>query len=83
MCKALHDEDLLRASLVRQATDLRIVLRVVRTVLRCFYRQLRAKAGVFVEALIAGGILLVCCLTCFCHSSLQMMMHGAMRQEAG
>jgi len=39
------------------------VLRVVRTVLRCFYRQLRAKAGVFVEALIAGAILLVCCVT--------------------
>jgi hypothetical protein len=48
---------------LRQATDLRVVLRVVRTVLRCFYRQLRAKAGVFVEALIAGGILLVCCVT--------------------
>ena len=40
---------------VRQVSDLRIVLKVVRTVLRCFYRQLRAKAGVFVEGLIAGA----------------------------
>lgn len=38
-----------------QVSDLRIVLKVVRTVLRCFHRQLRAKAGVFVEGLIAGA----------------------------
>ncbi|KAK9834027.1 hypothetical protein WJX81_004391 [Elliptochloris bilobata] len=37
-----------------QVSDLRIVLKVVRTVLCCFHRQLRAKAGVFVEGLIAG-----------------------------
>ena len=37
-----------------QASDLRIVLRVVRTVLRSFYRQLRSKSGVFVETLLAG-----------------------------
>ncbi len=40
-----------------QVSDLRVVLRVVRTVLRCFHRQLRAKAGVFVEGLLAGNSL--------------------------
>ena len=40
---------------LRQVSDLRIVLKVVRTVLRCFHRQLRAKAGVFVEGLISGA----------------------------
>jgi hypothetical protein len=60
----MPDENLVQVSPLRQATDLRVVLRVVRTVLRCFYRQLRAKAGVFVEALIAGDVLLVCCTTC-------------------
>ncbi|KAK9811035.1 hypothetical protein WJX73_008056 [Symbiochloris irregularis] len=38
-----------------QATDLRITLRIVRTVLSKFYRQLRAKCGVFVETLLAGA----------------------------
>lgn len=38
-----------------QATDLRITLRVVRTVLSKFYRQLRSKCGVFIETLLAGG----------------------------
>jgi hypothetical protein len=37
-----------------QASDLRCVLRCVRTVLHCFYRQLRSKCGVFVETLLAG-----------------------------
>lgn len=45
-----------------QVSDLRIVLKVVRTVLRCFHRQLRAKAGVFVEGLIAGAPRSACCL---------------------
>ena len=45
-----------------QVSDLRIVLKVVRTVLRCFHRQLRAKAGVFVEGLIAGTPRSACCL---------------------
>ena len=39
-----------------QATDLRITLRVVRTVLSKFYRQLRAKCGVFIETLLAGTV---------------------------
>lgn len=38
-----------------QATDLRITLRVVRTVLSRFHRQLRSKCGVFIEALLAGA----------------------------
>ena len=38
-----------------QALSLRVVLRVVRTVLRSFYRQLRSKPGVFVETLLAGA----------------------------
>lgn len=42
-----------------QQTELKVVLRVMRTVLRNFYRQLRTKCGVFIEALLAGG---VCCL---------------------
>lgn len=37
-----------------QQADLKIVLRVVRTVLRHFYRQLKTKCGVFIEALLAG-----------------------------
>ncbi|KAK9810126.1 hypothetical protein WJX72_005196 [[Myrmecia] bisecta] len=37
-----------------QSTDLKIVLRVVRTVMRHFYRQLRSKCGVFVETLLGG-----------------------------
>ena len=37
-----------------QASDLRCVLRCVRTVLHSFYRQLRSKCGVFVETLLAG-----------------------------
>ncbi len=37
-----------------QAADLKIVLRVVRTVLRHFYRQLKTKCGVFIETLLAG-----------------------------
>ena len=37
-----------------QASDLRVVLRVVRTLLRAFHRQLRSKSGVFVETLLAG-----------------------------
>lgn len=37
-----------------QASDLRVVLRTVRTVLHHFYRQLRSKCGVFIETLLAG-----------------------------
>ncbi len=37
-----------------QSADLKIVLRVVRTVLRHFYRQLKTKCGVFIETLLAG-----------------------------
>eukprot|EP00884_Botryococcus_braunii_P011071 jgi/Botrbrau1/19966/Bobra.0059s0082.1 len=37
-----------------QAADLRPVLRVVRTVLRNFHRQLRLKCGVFIECLLTG-----------------------------
>ena len=48
-----------------QVSDLRIVLKVVRTVLRCFHRQLRAKAGVFVEGLIAGAPRSAGCLKCW------------------
>ena len=39
-----------------QASDLRCVLRCVRTVLTAFHRQLRSKCGVFVETLLAGGV---------------------------
>ena len=39
-----------------QATDLRITLRVVRTVLSKFHRQLRSKCGVFIETLLAGAL---------------------------
>lgn len=39
-----------------QASDLRVVLRTVRTVLHHFYRQLRSKCGVFVETLLAGAL---------------------------
>lgn len=38
-----------------QQADLKIVLKVVKTVLRNFYRQLRSKCGVFVETLLAGA----------------------------
>ena len=38
-----------------QASDLRCVLRCVRTVLTSFHAQLRSKCGVFVETLLAGG----------------------------
>lgn len=41
-----------------QASDLRVVLRTVRTVLHHFYRQLRSKCGVFVETLLAGETIL-------------------------
>ena len=37
-----------------QQADLKVVLRVVRTALRHFYRQLKTKCGVFIEALLAG-----------------------------
>ncbi len=37
-----------------QASDLRVVLRTVRTVLHHFYRQLRSKCGVFIDTLLAG-----------------------------
>ena len=37
-----------------QNAELKVVLRVVRTVLRHFYRQLRSKCGVFIETLLAG-----------------------------
>lgn len=37
-----------------QQADLKVVLRVVKTVLRKFYRQLRTKCGVFIETLLAG-----------------------------
>lgn len=40
-----------------QSADLKIVLRVVRTVLRHFYRQLKTKCGVFIETLLAGRLL--------------------------
>ena len=43
-----------------QQTELKVVLRVMRTVLRNFYRQLRTKCGVFIEALLAGGIRCLC-----------------------
>ncbi|DBA68408.1 TPA: hypothetical protein ACH3X2_013711 [Trebouxia sp. C0005] len=39
-----------------QSADLKIVLRVVRTVLRHFYRQLKTKCGVFIETLLAGTL---------------------------
>ena len=37
-----------------QQADLKIVLRVVRTVLGHFYRQLKTKCGVFIETLLGG-----------------------------
>ena len=37
-----------------QSADLKIVLRVVRTILTHFYRQLKTKCGVFVENLLGG-----------------------------
>ena len=37
-----------------QQADLKIVLRVVRTVLGHFYRQLKSKCGVFIETLLGG-----------------------------
>ena len=50
-----------------QQADLKIVLRVVRTVLGHFYRQLKTKCGVFIETLLGGmrhhlflGLLNVC-----------------------
>ena len=41
-----------------QASDLRVTLRTVRTLLQQFYRQLRSKCGVFIETLLAGDALL-------------------------
>ena len=46
--------------MARQQAELKVVLRVMRTVLRNFYRQLRTKCGVFIEALLAGGISYPC-----------------------
>ena len=43
-----------------QQAELKVVLRVMRTVLRNFYRQLRTKCGVFIEALLAGGMRGLC-----------------------
>lgn len=40
-----------------QETDLRVVLRLVRTIVWHFHSQLRSKCGVFIEALLSGGIL--------------------------
>ena len=37
-----------------QSSELKVMLRVVRTVLRQFHVQLKAKCGAFVEALLAG-----------------------------
>ena len=37
-----------------QESDLRVVLRVVKTVLWQFHGQLKLKCGVFLEALLAG-----------------------------
>lgn len=38
-----------------QASDLRVTLRAVRTVITQFHRQLRSKCSVFIETLLAGG----------------------------
>lgn len=43
-----------------QASDLRVTLRTVRTLLQQFYRQLRSKCGVFIETLLAGDTRLNC-----------------------
>ena len=40
-----------------QASDLRVTLRTVRTLLQQFHRQLRSKCGVFIETLLAGDAL--------------------------
>lgn len=37
-----------------QQADLKVVLRVVKTVLRNFHQQLKSKCGVFIETLLAG-----------------------------
>ena len=37
-----------------QASDLRVTLRTVRTVIHHFHRQLHSKCGVFIETLLAG-----------------------------
>ena len=39
-----------------QTSELKVLLRVVRTVLRKFHTQLNAKCGVFVEALLSGAL---------------------------
>ena len=38
-----------------QGSELRLVLRVVRTELKQFYQQLNAKSGAFIEALLNGA----------------------------
>ena len=40
-----------------QESDLRVVLRIVRTIIWHFHGQLRSKCGVFVEALLSGRYL--------------------------
>ena len=46
-----------------QASDLRVTLRTVRTLLQQFYRQLRSKCGVFIETLLAGDAIPADCNT--------------------
>ena len=38
-----------------QGSELKLVLRVVRTELKQFYHQLNAKSGAFIEALLSGA----------------------------
>lgn len=45
-----------------QNSELKVMLRVVRTVLRQFHTQLKAKCGAFVEALLAGNADSILCM---------------------
>ena len=60
-----------------QASDLRVTLRTVRTLLQQFYRQLRSKCGVFIETLLAGDTPLnhlnMPLWPSFCHSKVTMI----------
>ena len=64
-----------------QASDLRVTLRTVRTLLQQFYRQLRSKCGVFIETLLAGGAHLdylnMPLWPSFCHSKERMISRDA------
>jgi len=40
---------------ITQGTELKLVLRVVRTELKQFHHQLNAKSGAFIEALLSGA----------------------------